>query len=107
MLEVEGALQTWAIQQLPAAWAGALGRASTDPSESVEATRLADHRLEYLEHEGPVSGDRGHVTRVDGGEYQLLKQNDSLLQVRLVGTHYSGLVELAQDKLGWRLRTGH
>lgn len=29
--------------------------------------RLADHRPAYLTYEGPVSNDRGHVTRVDGG----------------------------------------
>ena len=30
-------------------------------------TRLGEHRREYLEYEGPVSGDRGFVTRVAAG----------------------------------------
>lgn len=30
-------------------------------------TRLADHRPAYLAYEGPVSNDRGAVTRVAGG----------------------------------------
>lgn len=32
-----------------------------------EAHRIADHRREYLTHEGPVSGDRGHVRRLASG----------------------------------------
>lgn len=34
--------------------------------------RIADHRREYLEYEGPVSGNRGHVQRVEGGPFELL-----------------------------------
>ena len=30
-------------------------------------TRIGDHRATYLEHEGPLSDDRGHVKRVAGG----------------------------------------
>ena len=36
------------------------------PSES-----LSDHRLIYLDYEGPVSRNRGVVTRVAGGEYSI------------------------------------
>jgi hypothetical protein len=31
------------------------------------AEHLPPHRSDYLEHEGPVSGDRGCVTRVESG----------------------------------------
>jgi len=31
--------------------------------------RLADHRADYLEYEGPVSGGRGTVRRVAGGRF--------------------------------------
>jgi hypothetical protein len=30
-------------------------------------TRIGDHRATYLEYEGPLSDDRGHVKRVAGG----------------------------------------
>ena len=33
----------------------------------VPAEPLAPHRTAYLSHEGPVSGDRGFVERLDGG----------------------------------------
>lgn len=39
----------------------------------VRLTRLADHRLEYLTFEGPLSGNRGHVTRVEAGTYRMTK----------------------------------
>ena len=35
-------------------------------------TPLADHRLAYLDYEGPVSGDRGSVRRLDFGTYQVI-----------------------------------
>jgi len=34
-------------------------------------TFLPDHRNAYLEYEGPISGDRGHVSRVETGTYTL------------------------------------
>src|SRR3954462_15181204 len=32
-----------------------------------ELTRIGDHRREYLEYEGPVSNDLGHIHRVVSG----------------------------------------
>lgn len=37
------------------------------PGEPMTAVRIADHRPRYLRYEGPVSGNRGHVTRVSRG----------------------------------------
>jgi hypothetical protein len=34
-------------------------------------TFLPDHRNAYLEYEGPISGDRGHVMQVETGTYTL------------------------------------
>lgn len=79
MLERDGALMTWRLAALPAA------------GEPLAATRLADHRLAYLDVEGPVSGGRGEVQRVDKGEYLLLDETPSELQVELYG-----------EKLNWR-----
>jgi hypothetical protein len=58
MLERDGVLLTWAVEQLPRA------------GLQVAATRLPDHRLAYLDYEGPISGDRGHVRRVAAGKCQ-------------------------------------
>ena len=70
MLEAGGVLQTWACEKLPR-----LG-------QTVAAERLPDHRLAYLDYEGPVSG-RGDVTRVLSGEYESVTERADELQARL------------------------
>ncbi len=35
------------------------------------AERIADHRKHYLEYEGPVGNNRGHVKRVEHGFFQI------------------------------------
>lgn len=42
-----------------------------------EAERLTDHRSEYLTYQGPVSGDRGHVTRVREGSVCMIEMSDT------------------------------
>ena len=58
MLEQAGVLLTWRLLSEPAVGA------------EVRAERLADHRLAYLDYEGPVSGGRGSVVRWDYGTYE-------------------------------------
>ena len=36
----------------------------------IESERLPDHRLQYLDYEGPVGGDRGSVQRLHAGTWQ-------------------------------------
>ena len=45
--------------------------------QGVQLTRLADHRREYLDYEGPVSGNRGTVRRVATGTYELARDAGS------------------------------
>lgn len=85
MLEHGGALWTWACERLPTA------------GESVTAQRLADHRMDYLNYEGPVSGDRGVVTRVDSGSYERVRTEAAPLQVRLAGAKLRGVLTLTPD----------
>ena len=40
-------------------------------TERMRVTRLADHRREYLTYEGPISGDRGWVSRIQCGTCQI------------------------------------
>lgn len=37
---------------------------------TLMAQRLNDHRKEYLDYQGPVSGDRGQVSRIMSGHYR-------------------------------------
>jgi hypothetical protein len=50
-----GPLLTWRIAEWPVV-------------EPTPAMRLPDHRRAYLTYEGAISGDRGTVRRVEGGE---------------------------------------
>ena len=73
MLETGQVLRTWALAAPP------------QPNAEIAATALPDHRLAYLDYEGPVSGDRGTVTRWDVGQCQLLAMNESRCEFRLHG----------------------
>jgi hypothetical protein len=90
MLERDGVLLTWSLPELPAAWDGESGVGV----ELIDMTRLADHRLAYLDYEGPISGDRGAVTRHDRGEYEVLSDANGVLRVRLRGTRCDDVIEL-------------
>lgn len=47
--------------------------------------RLPDHRREYLEYEGPVSGGRGRVRRISGGSCAVRQRGDDEILVRFEG----------------------
>jgi hypothetical protein len=65
-------------------------RSPTWPIETeATLTRLKDHRRDYLSYEGPISGDRGHVRRVESGVYHLKKRAEGLwlLTFKSLTTH--------------------
>ena len=84
MLEASGVLQTWRLDQPPDAGSG-----------SIDATEVSDHRVAYLDYEGPVSGNRGRVRRWDAGDFD--EAAESLPDVRvftLRGVRARGRVQL-------------
>lgn len=91
MLEFDGVLWTWELRELPAAWRGEKSEAST---ESLPATRLADHRIKYLDYEGPLSGHRGSVSRVASGSLEMIAAEAERVAVRLDSEMYCGEVQL-------------
>jgi hypothetical protein len=78
MLEAGDALRTWAVAKLPRDWRAAWERSAEiaadcpalADSNLVAAEQLGDHRLAYLQEEGPLSGNRGSVRRIDAGTYE-------------------------------------
>lgn len=95
MLEKSGVLQTWRLAELP----------SESPVE-IEATQLPDHRLAYLDYEGPVSHNRGNVRRIDRGTYERIESEgqDSrrVVEVTLSGVRIAGRAVLQQiDGEAW------
>jgi hypothetical protein len=105
MLEVGEFLQTWALNELPRDWQlDADHGLSNSNSNSVDAERLADHRLAYLDYEGPVSGDRGSVRQLDAGTFCELQEP---LSFSLAGQIICGRVDLLPmdgDSSKWQLR---
>lgn len=65
----------------------------------VTAERNADHRLHYLDYEGPVSNGRGEVTRWDAGDYEIIEQSEQRWLVQLDGCRLSGRFEIAFDAI--------
>lgn len=69
------------------------------------AEELPPHRRKYLTYEGPVSGNRGHVTQWDAGEYEVVSSTAVELTITLAGRRLRGVVELAatdtDDDLPW------
>lgn len=91
MLEVGGVLRTWRLVQPP------------EPGVVVAAELLADHRLAYLDYEGPVSGNRGTVTRWDAGTYEGREEADGWA-LHLEGGRLRGAARLVQTGAdGWQL----
>jgi len=95
MLQRGDVLATWSLAESPA------------PESSQEAERLADHRPAYLDYEGPVSGNRGHVERWDEGSYQVTEWTDERIVVHLTGAQLSGeitLTRLGGGRYRWTAR---
>ncbi len=75
LFEGHTALATWAVGR----WL---------PADSIawqSVIRLPDHRPVYLDYEGEISGQRGWVSRVEAGEYELLEQTPQESRLRLSG----------------------
>jgi hypothetical protein len=73
LLEDAGTLLTWALAESPTA------------GHPIAADALANHRTAYLDYEGPVSGNRGAVTRWDAGTFQWRHRSDREIAVLLKG----------------------
>ena len=83
MLEVQNRLWTWRMSELPTI------------NQTVTGERIIDHRIHYLDYEGPVSNNRGIVKRVRAGRYQWVQPAEN----RLAILHF--------DKETWNVRLEH
>lgn len=72
--------------------------------EAQSASKIPDHRLNYLDYEGPVSGNRGHVQRVDGGELEWLHAEEDRVEAVVSGNLLRGRLLLERfDGDDWQL----
>lgn len=82
MLESGDVLLTWRLDRIPA------------EACEFDVVALSDHRKAYLDYEGPVSGDRGSVVRVDRGTFELLSSEDGSMTTCLSGRRLQGTAQL-------------
>jgi hypothetical protein len=71
------------------------------PGRDVDAESNFDHRVIYLEFEGPLSGGRGSVTRWDAGSFEWMRNESDAVVVQLRGAKLSGVVRLAGGRFEW------
>lgn len=76
LFESSGTLATWATRD----------RLPTHTDGEVAGLRLPDHRTMYLDFEGPVSGNRGSVRRVELGFFEVIRSSSDRYQLRTRGT---------------------
>jgi len=114
MLEFGDVLRSWALERLPRSWQTVYARTvaicSICPElavhSNVDALQLGDHRRDYLQIEGPLSGDRGAVVRLAAGTYRTESQSSDSWRIVLASTELSGRVWLsrtAEDDERWIL----
>jgi hypothetical protein len=82
MVEQGESLRTWALAEEPALEC------------DIAADPLPDHRLAYLDYEGPVSGNRGHVTQWDNGECKIEESTPERFVIAASGRRLTGRVEI-------------
>jgi hypothetical protein len=88
MLEAAGNLRTWRLAAPPSAAA------------PVDAIPSFDHRLVYLDYEGPISGGRGRVVQWDSGCFEGQVGRDGGVEVRLNGRRLRGVLRIAAGQGG-------
>jgi hypothetical protein len=82
MLEADGRLRTWRLAEAP------------EGERVIAARAIPDHRLAYLDYEGPVAGGRGTVRRWESGTYHIEKEAEEGMTLSLVGSRIKGTAEL-------------
>jgi hypothetical protein len=114
MCEQGEVLRTWALSELPRNWQSAQSRtaarypgcAATAAASVVDAEPLGDHRRDYLEYEGLISGERGCVIRIDAGTIKTITETAQIWRLELAGVCVQGEITLAQtasDRRDWIL----
>lgn len=91
MLESGEVLLTWQLLRDP-----------TDPAGyPIPARRIGDHRKFYLIYEGPLTGNRGTVRRVDSGAVNFLETAPESCRFTLSGDRLQGAFILSREAEGW------
>jgi hypothetical protein len=97
LLECGEVLATWQCQADPTHLAAL----------PLACRRIADHRTAYLDYEGPVSGGRGEVERIEAGTWEPVETGEDRWRFALHGQRMRGTFELRRTNAAagqWQLR---
>ena len=93
MLEAGAVLLTWRLKEAPVA-------------QSIQvAEQISDHRLDYLEFEGPISRNRGQVTCWDRGTFEWHAKTDEQYSIEFCGIKLTGPATWDQPMQRWNFGT--
>lgn len=94
MLQANDELLTWRWDTIP------------QDNQVFVASRLANHRIEYLTLEGQLSGNRGTVTRIDQGTFEpVIEGSQQQFSIFIQTTKFQGeLVAEALSEDRWEFR---
>lgn len=92
LAESDGALRAWRLLAEPAI------------GEDIPAEPNFDHRLFYLDYEGPLSGDRGSVSRWDAGTCEWLTDEPDRVEIVLNGSKLTGFAVIRPNGGAWVFR---
>jgi hypothetical protein len=85
LLETGPVLRAWRLHAEPGS------------AHKVPAERSFDHRVHYLDYEGPLSGDRGSVRRWDAGTFDWIVDEPARMEIVLQGEKVVGQCVIACD----------
>jgi hypothetical protein len=86
MFERDGTLTTWALNEWP------------QSGQPFTARQLPPHRLHYLDYEGPLSDDRGSVTRYDAGTCRWVASQKNKVVLEVLGERLHGTLEFTKQR---------
>ena len=92
LAESGGVLRAWRLLAKPTA--------ETD----IPAEPNFDHRLVYLDYEGPLSDDRGSVSRWDAGTCEWLADESEHVEIDLYGSKLTGRAVIRSNGGEWAFR---
>jgi hypothetical protein len=69
---------------------------------TIPASMLPEHRLIYLNFEGPLTGERGTVLRNDWGTFEWIERTTEVIRVELHGRKINGPAEWRPDHSMWQ-----
>ncbi len=82
MIEQPAKLRTWVLPEVPVV------------RGPMRCEALQDHRKVYLDYEGPLSLNRGRVTRWDHGIYTVASEREDVVALCVRGVRLAGTITL-------------